>query len=666
MTWLRFGDGEAVFGIETSSGFPRTVFSSLALREKTSSTIDQIVTLHRVLLRKRNSVTHDLYIENCSEKCLSVEIWKTTINHIQEALLLVSKKSNDCRMYLETEYPRLYQQMLELWDRCSKDRESQLAFNYSPKNSKNTKNLATSYTGNTAAHVDEDQDDFDLDYQNKKLYNGMDEVKTLFTNFETAYLGRSLSRMFDAVENIFAAAADYDGSKPRYGQTVYNSHSSKWNISENELEKLVNIMLEELEVSAVDLKLAVSVSKNIVKTIKKISITAENSLSINGKEAVQVVNPPTAEQMENCCIINTIWRLYWKFDLQFNDLKRGNFHNMAAKPASNSASTGAPLNEVSEALTILANSAESWLPAVSSSLEEMMELVNIAITPLLSEIAKNIEQIILTMHDDSTDVSSDVCYWSKELRDFVSRVVREHFTTLVCKQAIMERLRGLSRRAVVQATSNVFLVKYANSDSKVQQSELRNNLVKGLNELEQALAPLITSPGGLITVSDCGKLLKETKPLLMSSPENILKNILNLEEKLEQDRPNSRLSNKSSDEGIEPDADNMSKSAIYWHNYMLAIWQRAENDLFAYSPIGPNGYLAKTNRLSNSHKNNIIDCYHKFILSEKRTESEILLLHRYGLENYESNFKGDSFDDMYDLLCQGVKKFAEVIQKQNS
>merc|ERR1719454_1619509 len=207
--------------------------------------------------------------------------------------------------------------------------------------------------------------------------------------------------------------------------------------------------------------------------------SAENSMRTTGEEALQVVRPPTPEQVQNCCIINTIWRFYWKCDLHFNDLKRGHLH------------TASGPTEMSEALSILASSSSNWLPAVMAALEEMMELVNIAITPLLSEIAKNIEAIILNMHDVHSSLTANEgapCPWSEELRSFVSRVVKDHFTTLVCKQAIMERLRGLSRRAVVQATTNVFLVKASGQGtSAAGESLLRSNLIKGLNELEQAL-----------------------------------------------------------------------------------------------------------------------------------------------------------------------------------
>ena len=212
---------------------------------------------------------------------------------------------------------------------------------------------------------------------------------------------------------------------------------------------------------------------------------------------------------------------------------------------------------MSEALSILASSSSNWLPAVMAALEEMMELVNIAITPLLSEIAKNIEAIILNMHDVHSSLLASEgapCPWSEELRSFVSRVVKDHFTTLVCKQAIMERLRGLSRRAVVQATTNVFLVKPQGSQQtsgddgqrQSRESLLRSNLIKGLNELEEALAPLITSPGGLITVADCGQLLKKTKPLLLASPENILKGIRSLDSEEELKEGEKEVS----DEGV--------------------------------------------------------------------------------------------------------------------
>merc|ERR1712157_372381 len=283
----------------------------------------------------------------------------------------------------------------------------------------------------------------------------------------------------------------------------------------------------------------------------------------------------------------------------------------------------------------------------------------------LSEIAKNIEAIILTMHDEDNQKNINVnqseinCPWSNELKTFIARIVKEHFTTLVCKQAIMERLKGLSRRAVVQATSNVLLVKKQNNNgsavAKSEESEMRNNLIRGLNELEVALAPLITSPGGLLTVADCSFLLKQTKPLLMSSPEVTLKKILEIESLKNSNSTDSSNSKQVTDLKI-------SQNVTNWNNYMLSIWQRSDSNLFNYSPTGKLGYVSHQNRLNNSHKMVVIENYHKFINQENRSESEILLLHRYGLENYESNFKGDSFDDVYDLLCQGVKKFGEILE----
>ena len=212
------------------------------------------------------------------------------------------------------------------------------------------------------------------------------------------------------------------------------------------------------------------------------------------------------------------------------------------------------------------------------------------------------------MHDEDNQNQSDqmTCPWSNELKTFITRIVKEHFTTLVCKQAIMERLKGLSRRAVVQATSNVLLVKKQNGAAvaKSEESEMRNNLIRGLNELEAALAPLITSPGGLLTVADCSSLLKQTKPLLMSSPEVTLKKILEIQ--------SFKNSNSTGNSNQLTDL-KISQNVINWNNYMLSIWQRSESNLFNYSPTGKLGYVSHQNRLNNSHKMAVIENYHKFI-----------------------------------------------------
>merc|ERR1712167_536044 len=114
--------------------------------------------------------------------------------------------------------------------------------------------------------------------------------------------------------------------------------------------------------------------------------------------------------------------------------------------------------------------------------------VNTAITPLLYEINLSIKSIIITMHneaDGQLESGSEICLWSRELKEFVSRVVRDHFTTLVCKRDIMNRLQGLGKRAVELACLNVVLVR--DGEKSVSSSELRKCLVKGLGELEHAL-----------------------------------------------------------------------------------------------------------------------------------------------------------------------------------
>ena len=97
---------------------------------------------------------------------------------------------------------------------------------------------------------------------------------------------------------------------------------------------------------------------------------------------------------------------------------------------------------------------------------------------------------------------------------------------------------------------------------------------------------------------------------------------------------------------------------------MLALWQRADATLWSYSPVGTSGHLAKSHRLTNSDKSHIVKAYHKFMLSV--SEADVLTMHKKGLEEYERNFKGDNYDDMFDLLCQGVTALAELIEKNHS
>ena len=69
--------------------------------------------------------------------------------------------------------------------------------------------------------------------------------------------------MFDSVENFLS---------------IEDRNRFRWNVADQELDKLVSTMIEELAVSAVDQQLSLCISKNIIKTIRKVSVEAENSL----------------------------------------------------------------------------------------------------------------------------------------------------------------------------------------------------------------------------------------------------------------------------------------------------------------------------------------------------------------------------------------------------
>lgn len=367
------------------------------INEKSMGCVRQVITLQKVLLRKRDPVTHSLYIESCEVQNFSQVVWKDFVGHICEALTILGNKSPDARQYINEDYPsKLFKPLTELWEKSSATRDSLLAFNHTSMKPQKSK-FESKFDRFEEIH-DLDEDEMMLKNRN---YNGMEDVKIAFKNFENNYLARSLSRMFDEVESIWGLE--------EYGR-------SRWNVSDPDLDRLVGVMCEELAVSAVDSKLAIAISKNIVKAIKKIKIEAENSLA-TGSDARQLIAPPTKDQTNNWCIVNTIWKLYQKCDDEFTKLGDGrqDYRTVVV-------------------LQALADHSKDWLPKVLESLEDMLELVNTAITPLLYEINQSIKSIIITMHDEGDGVlaesGSDVCLWSRELKEFVSRVVRDHFTTV--------------------------------------------------------------------------------------------------------------------------------------------------------------------------------------------------------------------------------------------
>ncbi|WAR25753.1 COG5-like protein, partial [Mya arenaria] len=116
------------------------------------------------------------------------------------------------------------------------------------------------------------------------------ETDSLSLATDTAYISKSLSRLFDPINLAFSTASF---SPP----------------SIEEVDNIVKTISSELNVASVDKKLCVTVAKNVSKTVKMYCVKSEQLLCTDG-EASQVIGSPTQGQTRNAAVVNTLYQLH--------------------------------------------------------------------------------------------------------------------------------------------------------------------------------------------------------------------------------------------------------------------------------------------------------------------------------------------------------------------
>nr|CAB3232560.1 conserved oligomeric Golgi complex subunit 5 [Phallusia mammillata] len=419
------------------------------LIDQITSVCNQMVHLHKVLLKKRDPITHTLFIDELTKSegdfCFVKSFWEYLTMTLDEELSRSSRASNFVKQAFEGEFPKLLRLYNDLWSKVESNKTIiQGQIESSPK----------TFSASPISRPPTDED-----------YNAEAALKSTLKTFENAYLQRSLSRLFDPINLVFPSG----GRSPP---------------SKEELDAIVKTISSEIGVASVDSELGVTVARNVAKTIQLFAVKSEQLISTQG-DASQVIGAPTSAQLRNIDVVNSLFAL----------------HNAVLK-----------LVEEQTTLPLAA------LQIIRSSTEHLSLLMASAVQPLVSSVADSVEAIILTIHNEDFSQESDnsegntLCsLYIKELRDFVSRVVRDHFSRFACKDFVMESLHPLGQRSIDLFVRHASLVRPLGEGGKMK-------LAADFAQMELSVSPLCRR------VTDLGssyRLLRAYRPLLFQSDDAV-------------------------------------------------------------------------------------------------------------------------------------------------
>ncbi|XP_022604775.1 conserved oligomeric Golgi complex subunit 5 [Seriola dumerili] len=418
----------------------------------------QVQHLQKVLMKKRDPVTHVCFIDEISkdgQPDILYTFWTDVTNTLSEEFHRATEASSFLKQAFEGEYPKLLRLYNELWRRLQ-------------QYSASLQGALTSSVGMDASLdiTTTETDSQDLFTHGKQDYSPEKALKDSLQPYEAAYLSKSLSRLFDPINLVF----------PMGGRNPPSS---------DELDSIIKTISSELNVASVDPDLSLAVAKNAAKTVQLFCVKSEQLLSTQG-DASQVIGPLTEGQRRNVAVINSLYRLQ---------------------------------QAVTKIISGLGSCPPAAADALSSSLEGVQALMSSAVQPLLQSVSDSIEAIIITLHQEdfsgplsSPDKPDVPCsLYMKELQGFISRVMSDYFRHIQCVDFIYESTESIAQRAIELFIRHASLLRPLGEGGKMR-------LAADFAQMEMAVGPLCRRVSDL---GRPYRMLRSFRPLLFQTSELI-------------------------------------------------------------------------------------------------------------------------------------------------
>ncbi|RXG60114.1 Conserved oligomeric Golgi complex subunit 5 [Armadillidium vulgare] len=320
--------------------------------------------LHKVLAKKKDSNTHVCFLEEIYKQSTSdlfTRVWKNVTLILSEEFARAANESNFIRQALEVDYPKLVRLYGDLWKKLeviSSDIRAAQTFG---------SDLSTSIQLNL-----EEAQDMERNNDSEVVeFDPETALRNSLIPIEKAYISRSLSRLFDAVNLMFSTP----GTVP----------------SKEEIDTLIKTITSELNISSIDKNLSETIGRNVVKTLQLFCQKCEQLVVADG-EASQVIGPSTPGQILNVNIVNQLIYVY-------NQIER----------TANSTLAHLPRSVLQSMLKVRFDCTHvQTLPSVEA-------LISSTTQPLFSSLRDSVEAIILTMHKEDFSRVYNLCSFALEL-----------------------------------------------------------------------------------------------------------------------------------------------------------------------------------------------------------------------------------------------------------
>ncbi|XP_026218369.1 conserved oligomeric Golgi complex subunit 5 isoform X3 [Anabas testudineus] len=429
------------------------------LMDQICAACTQVQHLQKVLMKKRDPVTHVCFIDEIikdGQPDILYTFWTDVTNTLSEEFHKATEASSFLKQAFEGEYPKLLRLYNELWRRLQQ-------YSASLQGALTSGGGAMDVPLDIGATETETQDLF---MHGKQDYNPEKALKDSLQPYEAAYLSKSLSRLFDPINLVF----------PMGGRNPPSS---------DELDSIIKTISSELNVASVDPNLSLAVAKNAAKTVQLFCVKSEQLLCTQG-DASQVIGPLTEGQRRNIAVVNSLYRLQ---------------------------------QAVAKIISGLEGSPPAAAEALSSSLEGAQALMSSAVQPLLQSVGDSIEAILITLHQEdfsgplsSPDKPDVPCsLYMKELQGFISRVMADYFRHFQCADFIYESTESIAQRAIKLFIRHASLLRPLGEGGKMR-------LAADFAQMEMAVAPLCRRVSDL---GKPYRMLRSFRPLLFQTSELI-------------------------------------------------------------------------------------------------------------------------------------------------
>ena len=254
------GPGKAALPVSgNNAAFRSSLWANIDLAlEAVHGHMSQLRLLQRLLTKKLDPVTHQPFITTLQSPNIVLNSWVKICKILKDCLFDAQAKSNFVKQTFEGEYPKLVKLYEELWNKLK-------------------------YTSNqyilSSVHleIETSTDTIDQVIFKDEMEDGLRES---LSQFENAYLARSLSRLVDPINLMFGGSAGAE------------------QLSAEEVDTVVTVISSELAIASVDSRLVAAVTRNIAKAVALFCVKCEGCVD---SEARQVIGQPSPAQLTSPC-----------------------------------------------------------------------------------------------------------------------------------------------------------------------------------------------------------------------------------------------------------------------------------------------------------------------------------------------------------------------------